>query len=118
MSTNPRFLTPLQGLPALARAGSSRAARRYRREHETAVVSLPRGPRRTRRSVDGRTVRTFRVSALRRPSRRLGSEAEVVPSLRLSGRWLDELGFGIGMRVSVEIEDGRLVLKREGCFEE
>jgi hypothetical protein len=33
------------------------------------------------------------------------------PQLRLQGRWLDEAGFAIGMRVAVRVEPGRLVLE-------
>ena len=118
MMMNRRSRASLQGLPALARGGSSRAARLYRREHGTAVPSLSRGPRRSPRSAVGRALRTFHVIALRRPGRGNGGDAEVVPSLRLSGRWLEEYGFGVGVRVSVEAEGGRLVLKSEECFEE
>jgi hypothetical protein len=34
----------------------------------------------------------------------------VVPYLRMRGRWLDRLGFGIGTKLRVEAEPGRLVL--------
>src|ERR1700674_2721659 len=100
---NPRSRASLQGLPALARRGSSREARRYRRAHGTAIPSLPRGPVRGKRRAGGRALRKLHVTALRRPG---GNErdAEVVPSLRLSGRWLEELGFTIGARVTVEAE--------------
>ena len=33
-----------------------------------------------------------------------------VPYLRMRGRWLDRLGFGIGTKLRVEAEPGRLVL--------
>ena len=33
------------------------------------------------------------------------------PQLRLQGRWLDEAGFAIGMRVGVQVAPGRLVLE-------
>ena len=33
------------------------------------------------------------------------------PQLRLQGRWLDEAGFAIGMRVGVQVMPGRLVLE-------
>jgi hypothetical protein len=109
MSANQRLRNPLQGLPALAHGGSSPAARRYRREHRTAIVSLPRSPW---HGQGGDGVRRFRVIALRRPVRGRGA-VETVPCLRLSGRWLEELGFTIGARVTVEAEGGRLVLKSE-----
>jgi toxic protein SymE len=34
-----------------------------------------------------------------------------VPFVRLSGRWLRELGFSVGERIEVEAEPGRLVLR-------
>jgi Toxin SymE, type I toxin-antitoxin system len=34
-----------------------------------------------------------------------------MPTLRLHGRWLDEAGFAIGMRVGVQVMLGRLVLE-------
>ncbi len=33
------------------------------------------------------------------------------PQLRLQGRWLDEAGFAIGMRVGVQVMPGKLVLE-------
>lgn len=60
----------------------------------------------------GDGVRRFRVVALRRPARGLGA-VETVPSLRLSGWWLEEVGFTVGARVTVEAEQGRLVLMSE-----
>jgi len=35
---------------------------------------------------------------------------QVMPLIRLSGKWLDRLGFAIGSRLAVEAEPGRLVL--------
>lgn len=32
------------------------------------------------------------------------------PLIRLSGRWLRGLGFGLGTKIDVEVEPGRLVL--------
>jgi Toxin SymE, type I toxin-antitoxin system len=37
-----------------------------------------------------------------------------MPTLRLQGRWLDEAGFAIGMRVGVRVLPGRLVLETLG----
>ena len=37
-----------------------------------------------------------------------------MPMLRLQGRWLDEAGFVIGMRVGVQVMPGRLVLETSG----
>jgi Toxin SymE, type I toxin-antitoxin system len=61
------------------------------------------------RWAGARARRAFHVTAMRRPGRGNGRDAEVVPSLRLSERWLEEYGFGIGVRVTVEAEGGRLV---------
>lgn len=39
---------------------------------------------------------------------------EPVPFLRLTGRWMEAAGFGIGEKVRVRIEEeGRLVVERE-----
>jgi len=35
---------------------------------------------------------------------------QVMPLIRLSGKWLDRLGFAIGSKLAVEAEPGRLVL--------
>lgn len=35
---------------------------------------------------------------------------ETVPCLRLSGRWLEQRGFGVGAQVYVEAGEGRLIL--------
>jgi Toxin SymE, type I toxin-antitoxin system len=37
-----------------------------------------------------------------------------MPTLCLQGRWLDEAGFAIGMRVGVQVMPGRLVLETLG----
>jgi hypothetical protein len=37
-----------------------------------------------------------------------------MPTLRLQGRWLDEAGFAIGIRVGVQVMPGRLVLETLG----
>jgi len=37
-----------------------------------------------------------------------------MPTLRLQGRWLENAGFAIGMRVGVQVEQGRLVLEPLG----
>jgi hypothetical protein len=38
-----------------------------------------------------------------------GSE-EVIPSVRLRGRWLDKLGFDVGSRLKIGAEHGRITL--------
>ena len=37
-----------------------------------------------------------------------------MPTLSLTGRWLDEAGFTISMRVGVQVMPGRLVLETPG----
>ncbi len=44
-------------------------------------------------------------------SRNHGRSQEPVPFLRLAGRWLASAGFAVGERVSVQVEDGRLVIE-------
>ncbi|MEJ1963752.1 MAG: SymE family type I addiction module toxin [Gammaproteobacteria bacterium] len=34
-----------------------------------------------------------------------------VPNLRLCGRWLQDAGFGIGQRIKVEVNAGRLTIE-------
>jgi len=40
-------------------------------------------------------------------------EGHVVPFIRLSGKWLAEAGFQIGDSVTVEVNGGNLVIRRE-----
>ena len=48
-----------------------------------------------------------------RVGERYGSRESVqVPYIKLSGRWLKELGFDIGARVVVACSDGKLVITR------
>jgi len=44
------------------------------------------------------------------PAWRSRRPEQVLPLIRLSGRWLDRLGFPIGSKLAVEAEPGRLVL--------
>ena len=37
------------------------------------------------------------------------SEA-IVPEIRLNGKWLEKLGFGMGQKVKVEYKNGQIVL--------
>src|SRR5258708_5785165 len=80
--------TALVRLPALARAGEGRAARRYLRERtKTFAPERPAGVTPPRRP-DG--VRELTVTSVQRPRRDRCSRATYVPWLRLSGRWLGE----------------------------
>ncbi len=47
--------------------------------------------------------------SLRRGGR--GRDGDPVPFLRLAGRWLSAAGFAPGERVSVQVEEGRLVIE-------
>ena len=46
-----------------------------------------------------------------RAAHAIGAKGESVPYLRLSGRWLERLGFAAGCRVVVTEECGRLTLE-------
>jgi hypothetical protein len=49
----------------------------------------------------------YPVPAWKERSRR---PEQVMPLIRISGKWLDRLGFAIGSKLAVEAEPGRLVL--------
>ncbi|WP_369978223.1 SymE family type I addiction module toxin [Xanthomonas bundabergensis] len=40
---------------------------------------------------------------------------QVVPSLRLRGRWLEQLGFAIGSTLRIEVRAGELVVRVAGA---
>jgi len=44
------------------------------------------------------------------PAWRRRRPPQVMPLIRISGKWLDRLGFPIGSKLRVEAEPGRLVL--------
>jgi hypothetical protein len=54
--------------------------------------------------------RRLTVSTVFQPSRRGGTN---VPHLRLTGRWLESVGFPAGARVHVEVAAGQIVIKPE-----
>lgn len=54
--------------------------------------------------------RELSVTTLRRMSSGYERRYGAVPYLRLSGRWLEQLGFARGSRVLVAAEQGKLVL--------
>lgn len=82
------------------------------------VLSRPRRRRvmKASREPQPRRARVPYVVMLsaRRVARRDLPEA-VVPYLRMSGRWLEERGFGIGSVVRVHVERGRLTLVSEAA---
>jgi len=100
---NTRQLAVVRQLPALARKTNDRVARRYRRELRPVVVELPNNEKSARR-CDG--VRILRLSSRYRDETR-------VPYLRLSGRWLEEIGFAIGTRIYLKAERGKLIVTSE-----
>lgn len=58
--------------------------------------------------------RELTVTSLYRAAVREGEKDGIVPYLRISGRWLEELGFARGSRVVVAGERGKLTLTVAG----
>jgi len=42
--------------------------------------------------------------------RRLSSKAKQVPSVKLSGIWLEQAGFKIGAHIEIHVKDGQLII--------
>jgi len=59
------------------------------------------------------TERRLRVSRINQPSRRPYGSKKPVASIRMTGKWLEELGFGIGERFVVRESPGRIELVAE-----
>ncbi len=57
-----------------------------------------------------RPARSYRVGALTYPDREECGPTEIVPYLKLRGRWLDKLGFDVGARLKVEATHGSITL--------
>jgi hypothetical protein len=57
--------------------------------------------------------REVSVTSLYRAAEPIGAKGGSVPYLRLSGRWLERLGFASGCRVVVAEERGKLTLTIE-----
>jgi len=74
-------------------------------EHAATLKPLPPPRPRSARRPDVCTVAYTHYEA-----RRDESSDVRIPSLRLSGKWLEEMGFAIGARVRVEVEAGVLKL--------
>ncbi|HYI07597.1 MAG TPA: SymE family type I addiction module toxin [Thermoanaerobaculia bacterium] len=66
-------------------------------------------PRASFRGGRGKS-REVSVTSLYRAAQAIGAKGEPVPYLRLSGRWLERLGFASGCRVVVTEERGKLTL--------
>lgn len=39
---------------------------------------------------------------------------DTIPMLMMQGKWLREMGFAVGDRVAVTVQDGKLVIERTG----
>ncbi len=103
-----RPLSALVRLPALALPGEGRAARRYLRDRTKNLIREGPSEVTPRRRGDG--VRELTVTSEQRPRRDRCSRETYVPCLRLSGRWLEQHGFGMHARVIVKVEPGRLIV--------
>jgi len=65
---------------------------------------------RPKRKPYARPARSYRVGALTYPDREECGPTEIVPYLKLRGRWLDKLGFDVGARLKVEATHGIITL--------
>jgi len=65
---------------------------------------------RPKRKPYARPARSYRVGALTYPDREECGPTEIVPYLKLRGRWLDKLGFDVGARLEVEATHGIITL--------
>ncbi|WP_313425652.1 SymE family type I addiction module toxin [Stenotrophomonas rhizophila] len=65
---------------------------------------------RPKRKPYSRPARSYRVGALTYPDREECGPTEIVPYLKLRGRWLDKLGFDVGARLKVEATHGIITL--------
>jgi hypothetical protein len=68
------------------------------------------GPARASFRGGGGKPREVSVTSLYRAAEAMDASGESVPYLRLSGRWLERLGFARGCRVVVAEERGKLTL--------
>ncbi len=57
--------------------------------------------------------RKLTVSKIRQSSHRQGRISQPVASIRMTGKWLEDLGFGIGERFVVRESPGRIELVAE-----
>lgn len=63
-----------------------------------------------KRKPYARPAPTCKVGAQLYPIREEYGSEEVIPYVRLRGRWLDALGFDVGSRLKIETEHGRITL--------
>jgi hypothetical protein len=67
-------------------------------------------------TVTSKKVRILKICELVRQKTRRSRESKV-PSLRLSGKWLGELGFVIGSKVVVEMTENGLLIQPAAMFD-
>jgi hypothetical protein len=63
-----------------------------------------------KRKPYARQAPSCKVGAQLYPIREERGSVEVIPYVRLRGRWLDTLGFDVGSRLKIEAEHGRITL--------
>lgn len=63
-----------------------------------------------KRKPYARPAPTCKVGAQLYPIREERGSVEVIPYVRLRGRWLDKLGFDVGSRLKIDAEHGRITL--------
>ncbi len=63
-----------------------------------------------KRKPYARPAPSCKVGAQLYPIREERGGVEVIPYVRLRGRWLDKLGFDVGSRLKIEAEHGRITL--------
>lgn len=71
---------------------------------DTPFVEFPK------RKPYARPAPSCKVGAQVYPIREERGSAEVIPYVRLRGRWLDKLGFDVGSRLKIDAEHGRITL--------
>ena len=81
------------------------------------TIDEPREPLRASCRGGRGKPREVSVASLYRPAESAGATGERASCLRLSGRWLQELGFVKGRRVVVASEEGRLTLTVADCMD-
>jgi toxic protein SymE len=62
------------------------------------------------------THKKVKMQYLHRPSAKSLSGYKQVPFLRLSGNWLEQVGFGIGSIVEIIPSENQLIIKKENEY--
>ena len=63
-----------------------------------------------KRKPFARPAPSCKVGAQLYPTREERGSVEVIPYVRMRGRWLENLGFGVGSRLKIDAEHGRITL--------